>query len=80
MASSSSHAELANSSMASYAAPRKFSEISIEELPEVLAVAKDSLDPTADLEAWMQILEAVSEQQKTRQRQRDEWSEKLNGE
>lgn len=65
----------------SYSAPlRKFSEISVEELPEVLAVAKDSLNPMPDLEAWMQIWEAVTEESKKRQRQRDEWDGKLAGE
>ncbi|CAO1622381.1 unnamed protein product [Parajaminaea phylloscopi] len=56
---------------------RKFAEISIEELPEVLAVAKDSLNPIPDLETWMSILEAVSEQGKARRKQRDEWNEQL---
>lgn len=47
---------------------------------EVLAVAKDSMDPTADIEAWLQVLEAVQDQSRDRQAERKQWRDKLNSE
>lgn len=59
---------------------RQFSEISIAELPEVLAVASDSLDPTSDEERWLQVLEAVDSIKNSRVSDRVSWEERLDGE
>ena len=59
---------------------RQFSEISIAELPEVLAVAGDSLDPASDEERWLQILEAVDSIKNSRISDRISWEERLDGE
>lgn len=38
------------------------------------------MDPESDLDTWTRVLEAVQEQARQRQEQRDEWEAKLEGE
>ncbi|CAO1620495.1 unnamed protein product [Sympodiomycopsis kandeliae] len=57
--------------------PRQFVEISLSELPEVLAVASDSLDPSEDLSHWETILSTISSIKQLRSEERLGWQSKL---